>query len=127
MSPRDLSSAWRFKAEELNELGAEPQAQALEWCADELEAAWREWQLEAIPLEEAARESGYSVDHLGRLVREGTIPNAGQAYAPRIRRLHVPRKPGHRAGRGAVASPSVSSREQIARAVVNSPPGGHDG
>ena len=40
----------------------------------------------------AARESGYSADHLGRLVRDGRIPNAGRPGAPRIARSHLPRK-----------------------------------
>ncbi|MDE2782551.1 MAG: hypothetical protein OXK77_06320, partial [Gemmatimonadota bacterium] len=41
---------------------------------------------------EAARESGYSADHLGRLVRDGRIPNAGRPGAPRIARTDLPRK-----------------------------------
>ena len=39
-----------------------------------------------------SRESGYSADHLGRLVRDGKIPNAGRPGAPRIARSHLPRK-----------------------------------
>ena len=50
-------------------------------------------------LVEASRESGYSADHLGRLVRDGKIPNAGRPGAPRIalkdlpRKAHVPAEP----------------------------------
>ena len=33
---------------------------------------------EVLTLQRAAAESGYSADHLGRLVREGKIPNAGR-------------------------------------------------
>lgn len=50
---------------------------------------------EALNLRKAARESGYSVDHLGRLLSEGQLPNAGRPNAPRIRRGDLPRKPGH--------------------------------
>ena len=56
----------------------------LDRCADELEAT--------LSLVEAASESGYSADHLGRLVRDGKIPNAGRPGAPRIARKHLPRK-----------------------------------
>ena len=45
-----------------------------------------------LSLTEAARESGYSTDHLGRLVRDGKIPNTGRPGAPRIARSHLPRK-----------------------------------
>ena len=47
-----------------------------------------------LTLQEAADLSGYSADHLGRLVREGKIPNAGRPKAPRIARRDLPRKTG---------------------------------
>lgn len=37
--------------------------------------------LEALTFGEAASESGFSAGHLGRLVREGTIPNVGRKGA----------------------------------------------
>lgn len=46
----------------------------------------------SLSLAEAARRSGYSADHLGRLVRQGKIPNAGRPNAPRIRLSDLPRK-----------------------------------
>ena len=46
----------------------------------------------ALPLAAAAERSGYSVEHLGRLVRHGDIPNAGRMHAPRIRVRDLPRK-----------------------------------
>ena len=65
---------------------------ALESCAAELEATLRERDETTLSLTEAATESGYSTDHLGRLVREGKIPNAGRPGAPRIARSILPRK-----------------------------------
>ena len=53
-----------------------------------------EWENTPLNLQEGARESGYSPDHLGRLVKAGEIPNAGRENAPRILRKHLPRKPG---------------------------------
>jgi hypothetical protein len=41
----------------------------------------------------AAARSGYSVEHLARLVRDGTIQNVGRKYAPRIRLRDLPKKP----------------------------------
>ena len=46
-----------------------------------------------LSLPEAASRSGYSIEHLGRLVREGRIANAGRRGAPRIRAADLPRKP----------------------------------
>lgn len=45
-----------------------------------------------LSLEDAAVRSGYSVEHLGRLVRLGTIANAGRKGAPRIRVEDLPAK-----------------------------------
>ena len=59
-----------------------------------------EWQQQAardnapLNLQQASKESGYTPDHLGRLVKAGEIPNAGRANAPRILRKNLPRKPG---------------------------------
>lgn len=51
-------------------------------------------QTEAVlSLPEAASRSGYSVEHLGRLIRESRLPNAGRRGAPRIRVTDLPRKP----------------------------------
>jgi hypothetical protein len=74
---------------------------------------------EFLSLTDAARLSGYSPDHLGRLIRQGIIPNAGRIHAPAIRRSDVPLKPGTR-GDGQRASKLVQSKAQIARAVVQS-------
>ncbi|MCZ6888601.1 MAG: hypothetical protein O7H39_08905, partial [Gammaproteobacteria bacterium] len=46
-----------------------------------------------LSLTEAAARSGYSAAHLGRLLRRGTIPNAGRPGAPRIRVADLPTRP----------------------------------
>ena len=67
---------------------------AIESSAAQLEEAFRDDDEATLTLTDAARESGYSTDHLARLVREGKIPNAGRPSAPRIARRHLPRKTG---------------------------------
>jgi hypothetical protein len=48
-----------------------------------------------LTLTEAASLSGYTREHLGRLVRQGKIENAGGPNAPRIRLKDLPRKAGY--------------------------------
>jgi hypothetical protein len=67
----------------------------LEYVATELEQAMRELSGVSLTLQEAARESGYSADHLRHLVATGTIPNAGRRGRPRVRRGDVPTRPGN--------------------------------
>jgi len=75
---------------------------------------------ETLTLREAARESGYSQDHLARMVRTGAIPNAGRSRSPRIRRANLPRKAA--ALPGSTPRPQLvgADPEQIARSVVTS-------
>ncbi len=87
-----LPVTWRKQAQALRRYGGETPAIVLDRCAAELEATLQELDETTLSLVEAARESGYSADHLGRLVRDGKIPNAGRSGAPRIARRHLPRK-----------------------------------
>ena len=91
-SIRRLPAAWRRQAKTLRRYGGRALATALERCADELEGTIQEHDDATYSLTEAARESGYSREHLGRLVRDGKIPNAGRPGAPRIARRDLPRK-----------------------------------
>lgn len=40
---------------------------------------------EPLTLTEAEKRTGRSRDHIGKLVRQGKIPNAGRKHAPRVR------------------------------------------
>ena len=88
---RTLPAKWRERAETLRPFAA-PAAQAFEDAASELDEAINTYELEALNLRQAADESGYCADYLGRLVKAGEIPNAGRKGAPRIRRKDLPRK-----------------------------------
>lgn len=96
----ELSDEWRALAEQQRRLGAEPQARTLEYCADALGSVLRANEDELLSLQQAADESGYSVDHLGRLIRERKVPNAGRKARPLIRRSDLPAKPNWKARTG---------------------------
>jgi hypothetical protein len=111
----DLVSQWRSAAKLFREHEQPATAVAYEKCAGELEDALAQETKAALTLQEAAAESGYSADHLGRMVREGKIPNVGKANSPRIAKKDLPRK-------SYVApkpDPSQIDRAQIVRLAVN--------
>lgn len=89
-----LVKHWRTVGATLRRYGAEEQASAIEQCADELERSSQKHDDAPLTLQEAAKFGGYSAEHLGRLVREGKVPNAGRKGAPRIARKDVPIKAG---------------------------------
>ena len=72
---------------------------------------------ELLPLHRAAAESGYSVDHLGRLLRDGKLANAGRVNAPRIRRGDLPIKARHAVALDAERSydPDTDARSLVSR------------
>jgi len=86
--------------------------------ADQLEAVLGREDSETLTLREAGEESGFSVGHLGRLVREGQIPNAGRPGSPRIRRIDLPRKASELTK---VGPPSMlrSSKAAIVRSIAD--------
>jgi len=111
--PGDLPALWRARAETLSSFGDPTSARLWNIAADELERALELFAAETLTVTEAARESGYTADHIGSLVKRGKIPNAGKHHAPRIRRQDLPpkKKPG---GRGRPArTKSVPSRNDI--------------
>lgn len=88
----DLVTRWRVMAEGVRSV-APTVAEAYELAARELEARLGSVADELLSLAQAARESGYSADHLGRLVKTQRLRNHGRAHAPRIRRGDLPVKP----------------------------------
>lgn len=65
-----------------------------------------------LTLTEAAVISGYSPDHLGRLARQGKIPNAGTKYRPRLRAGDLPRRPQQQS----IAKPAATAYDPVADA-----------
>lgn len=102
----------RAKAAELRDsFGDEARARALERAASLLEGATREHADERLTLAQAALRSGYSAEHLARLVRHGRLPNAGRSGAARIRAGDLPVRP-----RRAVAGPRPRAYDPVADA-----------
>ena len=120
MSTGDLSEKWRGHAETLRAFGATSQAEAVEQCAADLERALAADNDELLTRGQAARISGYSADHLGRLVRQGSLPNMGRARAPRFRRGDLPRKPTALLLQASIPHLLGADPRQVARAVVTS-------
>lgn len=120
-----LAQSWRDDADLLRRRGARGEADALESAACELEDALREWVTHPLTPAEAAEETGYTADHIRRLIRNEKVPNSGDDSRPKIERRHLPRKPGF--GLGRPASDRVGSRSRVARTVLNSDVEDEDG
>ena len=119
MIPADLALEFRNTAKVFREHADESVAIAYEKCANRVEQAFNEEDNVLLNLQRASEESGYSADHLGRLVREGKIPNAGRSGAPRIARRDLPAN-SHPTARGVAEDPeqSDSSFEQIVQSII---------
>ena len=93
--PKGLPQRWRKEAERLRSLEAHGQAAALEQAANDLDAAIATLGDETLSISEAAAVSGYSEEHLRRLVRAGDLPaerNSGRGSRIHIRRGDLPIK-----------------------------------
>jgi hypothetical protein len=115
---QQLVEQWRMHAALLRLYRDQKGAECLEDRAAELEAALRAQEDELINLTEGARISGYTADHLGRLVRNGALQNLGRSNAPRVRRGDLPRKllsPGP-----ANTDLVGASRRRVAQAITTS-------
>jgi predicted DNA-binding transcriptional regulator AlpA len=88
----------RAKARELRDCyGDDGRARTLEWAANRMERALTSDGDRLLSLSEAARRSGYSMEHLARLVRDGKIPDArpvGSKGRLVFRQRDVPTKTG---------------------------------
>ena len=95
MTLAELCAHWRADAATLARRGCPDAARLLDSCADELAACLTAGQEDTLTLADAARESGYSVGHLRRLIAEGRLRDMAPTGRPRVRRGDLPRKPGY--------------------------------
>jgi len=117
VTPPELVAAWRARAEELKPY-APAAAHAFETASIELEQALLMAAAEPLKLRDAALESGYSVDHLARLIRQGKLRNAGRPNAPRVRRGDLPRKSARLPNLEGAAHLGPRNSRQIVRAIA---------
>jgi hypothetical protein len=124
MTLAEIFEKWTQEREIMRQRGALVDGGALchEFLSD-LEAVLEGQHETLLTLPRAAEVSGYTADHLGRMVREGRIPNAGRPHAPRIRSGDLPRKPG-RVDRPA---PSTYDPQTDARTLLTKQRGGRYG
>lgn len=95
---RDVIERWEAKRGELARYHAQVDGEALvtEMLADMESLAAGE---APVPLSVAAAETGYTTDHLSRLIKEGKLANHGRKHAPRVKLSDCPRKRSTAGGR----------------------------
>ena len=119
MTPSQLIARWQARREEWQRLGAQVDgARLCEEVIADFESVLAQEGDVSLTLTEAAELSGYSREHLGRLVRDGKIPDAGRPNAPRIRLRDLPRKAGHLPPERVPEQLPGTSKGQIVRSIV---------
>ncbi len=93
MTPREIIDRWTARREEWARLHAMVDGAALagEVLAD-LERVTAATEAEALTLSAAADRSGYTADHLSRLIRQGKLTNVGRPGAPRVLAGDLPQR-----------------------------------
>jgi hypothetical protein len=91
-----LAEKWRREAERDEQRGLKEFATFGRHFADDLNSWTKQYNEEELTLDEAAKESGYTKDHLFRLIYDRKLKNVGEPRSPRIQRQDLPRKPGYR-------------------------------
>ena len=113
MSGRELVDRLRARAEEFRRLDAHVDgAKLIEEILVDLEPVVNGAGAETHTIAQAAKLSGYSEDHIRRLIRTGKLRNVGKPGAPRVLASELPRKPGVRVADadGEKYSPSSDAR-----------------
>jgi hypothetical protein len=88
-----LLQRWREEAEQLTDRYSASALAALTTThITELENAFKADMNETMCLRQAAEYGGYTADHLGRMISNGTLLNVGRRNAPKLRRGDVPMK-----------------------------------
>ena len=89
----ELASKWEKDAQLLAQYGSSQQADLLRNCSRQLFETISSENDVLLTLAVAASITGYSPDHLGKLVRQGTVKNYGRKHSPKLRLADLPKKP----------------------------------
>lgn len=108
-SASDVRARWSAKRDEFRRMNAQVDgAKLLDDLLRELEALDADEQL--LTITAAAARSGYSSDHLSRLVRNGALPNYGKKGRPLVKLSECPRKPKLATGTRQAYDPDADAR-----------------
>jgi hypothetical protein len=88
----ELLHRWEEELETLRRHGAAEAAATKAADIEDLRIWYREWQLEALSLKEAADYSGLASETLRKKISRGQTPNVGRGR-PRVRRCDLPMRP----------------------------------
>jgi acetyl-CoA acetyltransferase len=93
MTPTEIRDRWLVRRDELRRLKASVDGAALcDELLSDLEAIVSGADETPITISKAAALSGFSADHIGRLVRDGKLKNVGRKHAPRVLASELPRR-----------------------------------
>ena len=114
----DLRERWVRRRDEFRKLRASVDGAVIcEEVLTDLEVLHRHRSETALTLSQAAEISGFSKDHLARLVRQGKLTNLGRRGAPRIRLSELRRGPHVQLAKDPVTSydPAADARTLLSR------------
>jgi hypothetical protein len=101
---RDFLAAERCRAGEVRSYGAPEPASVAEQLLTRLQVAFETWRLEAIPVNQAAEESGYTPGQIRAMAKAGRLEALNGSGRLLVRRDGLPRKvPGANAQSGTPA------------------------
>ena len=121
----DMLERWTVRRDELQKLHARVDGAVL--CEDflaDLKLLLNGEGQRPLTIGEAASVSGYSADHIRRLIKKGTVRNVGKPRAPRVLLSDLPRKPASQVAASNArtydpASDARFIREPTVRSVTN--------
>jgi excisionase family DNA binding protein len=109
---REVLERWVSRRDELKRLHATVDGAILcEEVLADFEELLSARDQETVTLTEAAELTGYSRDHLGRLIRSGRIRNVGRKHRPLLLVRDLPARPRNIAdAKGTVYDPNTDAR-----------------
>jgi hypothetical protein len=93
MTHNEFRTNWGKQRDDFARYGAQVDGAALiDRMLSDLEEATTDHHDVVLNLTDAAAECGYHAESLGRMVRNGEIPNYGRKGAPRVKRGDLPKR-----------------------------------